>query len=139
MSKTKKTDSVMSDRGDDELLPQGEPPDETVNSADEPGVGTPAPRAARFGEGPEGKAARRERGVQGPRAGFFTRTSQFIHDVRSEMKRVSWPTANEVKNTTIITIIAVIFFAVYLFSVDWGIVLFGRLVRWLFGLMGIEV
>jgi preprotein translocase SecE subunit len=34
------------------------------------------------------------------------------------MRRVSWPTANEVKNTTIITLIAVIFFAAYLFGVD---------------------
>jgi preprotein translocase subunit SecE len=123
----------MSDRDDD--LPQGEEP-ELVSSAP---VGTPEPRGARFGEGPEGKAARRERGVQGPRAGFFTRVSQFLHDVRIEMRRVSWPSINEVKNTTIITIVAVIFFAVYLFAVDWGIVLLGRLFTWLFGLMGIEV
>ena len=34
------------------------------------------------------------------------------------MKRVSWPTFKHVKNTTIITLIAVIFFAVYLFAVD---------------------
>ena len=37
------------------------------------------------------------------------------------MKRVSWPGFNEVKNTTIITLIAVIFFAVYLFAVDQGL------------------
>jgi preprotein translocase subunit SecE len=123
----------MSDRDDD--LPQGEEP-ELVSS--DP-VGTPAPRGARFGEGPEGKPARRERGVQGPRAGFFTRVSQFFHDVRVEMRRVSWPTANEVKNTTIITIVAVIFFAVYLFAVDWSIVLLGRLFTWLLGLIGIGV
>jgi len=51
-------------------------------------------------------------------AGFFTRTAQFLRDVRAEMRRVSWPTVNEVRNTTIITLIAVIFFALYLFSVD---------------------
>ena len=34
------------------------------------------------------------------------------------MKRVSWPTLKHVQNTTIITLIAVIFFAVYLFAVD---------------------
>jgi preprotein translocase subunit SecE len=51
-------------------------------------------------------------------AGFFTRTAQFLRDVRAEMRRVSWPTANEVRNTTIITLIAVIFFALYLFGVD---------------------
>ena len=37
------------------------------------------------------------------------------------MKRVSWPTVNEVKNTTIITLVAVIFFAVYLFAIDQGL------------------
>ena len=50
--------------------------------------------------------------------GFFTRTAQFIRDTRAEMRRVSWTSANEVKNTTIITLIAVIFFALYLFGVD---------------------
>ena len=34
------------------------------------------------------------------------------------MKRVSWPSLQHVQNTTIITVIAVIFFAVYLFLVD---------------------
>jgi preprotein translocase subunit SecE len=81
-------------------------------------IGTPAPRAARFGEGAEGRGTRRERGLAGPRTGFFQRTSQFLRDTRAEMRRVSWPSANEVKNTTIITLIAVIFFAIYLFGVD---------------------
>ncbi|HYK19235.1 MAG TPA: preprotein translocase subunit SecE [Pyrinomonadaceae bacterium] len=73
------------------------------------------PRTARFGEGPEGQPARRERGhsERGP-----NRIGQFVHDVRAELKHVSWPHAKEVQNTTIITLIAVIFFAVYLFVVD---------------------
>ena len=50
--------------------------------------------------------------------GFFARTGQFIRDTRAEMRRVTWPSATEVKNTTIITLIAVIFFALYLFGVD---------------------
>ena len=81
-------------------------------------IGTPSPRAARFGEGAEGRSARRERGLAGPRTGFIQRTTQFMRDTRAEMRRVSWPTANEVKNTTIITLIAVVFFAIYLFGVD---------------------
>ena len=36
------------------------------------------------------------------------------------MKRVSWPTLVHVQNTTVITLVAVIFFAVYLFLVDLG-------------------
>ena len=78
----------------------------------------PSPRASAFGEGAEGRAARHERGLSSPRTGPFGRLSQFIRDVRGELKRVSWPTVKEVKNTTIITLIAVIFFAAYLFVVD---------------------
>jgi preprotein translocase subunit SecE len=77
------------------------------------------PRTARFGEGPEGKMARRERG-QGAQPGYLGRLIQFLHDVRAEMKRVSWPTFTHVQNTTIITLIAVVFFAIYLFLVDLG-------------------
>jgi preprotein translocase subunit SecE len=117
---SKKDDQMTSERDDSAELPLPEPPPERVSSEDVL-AGTPAPRAARFGEGPEGKAARQERGVSGARAGFFERTAQFLRDVRAEMRRVSWPTPNEVKNTTIITIVAVIFFAVYLFLVDQGL------------------
>jgi preprotein translocase SecE subunit len=37
------------------------------------------------------------------------------------MKRVSWPSLIHVRNTTLITLVAVIFFAVYLFAVDQGL------------------
>ncbi len=50
--------------------------------------------------------------------GPFGRLADFLRDVRAEMKRVSWPTAKDVKNTTIITLIAVVFFATYLYAVD---------------------
>ena len=87
---------------------------------DNPDAPIVAPRAARFGEGPEGKAARRERG-QVAQPHRPNRLVQFLHDVRAEMKRVSWPTLSHVQHQTIITVIAVIFFAVYLFLVDQGL------------------
>ena len=89
-----------------------------MDDIENPDASLPAPRAARFGEGAEGKGARRERGLSGPRVGPVGRMMQFLRDVRAEMKRVSWPSAKEVKNTTIITLVAVIFFAVYLFLID---------------------
>jgi preprotein translocase subunit SecE len=78
---------------------------------DNPDAGIVAPRT-RFGDG-DGKTARRRRGES-----LFGRIGQFVHDVRLEMKRVSWPSAKHVQNTTIITLIAVVFFAIYLFLVD---------------------
>ena len=86
---------------------------------DNPDAPMVTPRAARFGEGPEGKAARRERGHTAPSGPGLL--FQFLHDVRAEMKRVSWPTPTQVQNTTIITLIAVVFFALYLFLVDQGL------------------
>jgi preprotein translocase subunit SecE len=111
----------------------GEPTPARDSSVVKP-IGSPAPRAARFGEGAEGRGARRERGLAGPRTGFSQRTSQFLRDTRAEMRRVSWPTATEVKNTTIITLIAVVFFAIYLFGVDrvWSF-LIDHLRTWLGG------
>jgi preprotein translocase subunit SecE len=88
---------------------------------DNPEAPIVAPRAARFGEGPEGKPARRERGHTASNPRFYERWWEFLHDVRSEMRRVTWPGMKEVQNTTIITVIAVIFFAVYLFLVDQGL------------------
>lgn len=96
-------------------------PDDLPESAPETGstAGGAAPRMARYGEGPEGRPARRERGLsERPRDGFFERTGKFVRDVRAELGRTTWPSALEVRNTTIITIIAVIFFATYLFAVD---------------------
>ena len=93
-------------------------------SHDEPGdlPGTPsgaAPRMARYGEGPEGRPARRERALaEEPRDGFFDRSGKFVRDVRAELTRTTWPTAVQVRNTTIITIAAVAFFATYLFVID---------------------
>jgi len=108
-----------------------------MDDIENPDASLPAPRAARFGEGVEGKGARRERGLSGRRVGPVGRMSQFLRDVRAEMKRVSWPTVKEVKNTTIITLVAVVFFAVYLFLVDrvWAYLILGlnRLLLWMTG------
>lgn len=97
---------------------------------DNPDAPIVAPRAARFGEGPEGKVARRERGHSGQQSGPG-RLVQFVHDVRAEMKRVSWPTLVHVQNTTIITLIAVVFFAVYLWLVDLGMTYLITGLEWL--------
>ena len=42
----------------------------------------------------------------------------FYGDVKSELKKVSWPSKKEVYGTTLVVIVTVIFFGVYLFLVD---------------------
>ena len=44
---------------------------------------------------------------------------QFYGDVRSEMKKVSWPGRQEVVGTTVVVIVAVFFFGLYLGLVDY--------------------
>jgi preprotein translocase subunit SecE len=49
---------------------------------------------------------------------WLTGIRQFWHEVVLEMKKVSWPARNEVVNTTLIVVIAIFFFAFYLFLID---------------------
>ena len=106
----------------------------SVRAPEAPG-GTPPPKIERgMHPGSSGDGGGRREKHRATNAGFFSRTAQFLRDTRAEMRRVSWPTANEVKNTTIITLIAVIFFAIYLFGVDrvWAF-LIDHLRTWLGG------
>ncbi len=43
---------------------------------------------------------------------------KFLHDVRVEMRQVTWPTQHEVVTTTFVVIVAVAFFGLYFFGVD---------------------
>ena len=47
------------------------------------------------------------------------RTREFYQDVRSEMKKVSWPSRQEIIGTTVVVVGAVFFFGIYLGLVDY--------------------
>jgi preprotein translocase subunit SecE len=49
---------------------------------------------------------------------WAVRAKDFYFAVRSEMKKVSWPSRQEVTSTTLVVIIAVLFFGAYLGVVD---------------------
>lgn len=46
---------------------------------------------------------------------------QFLKEVKVELKKVTWPNRPEVIGTTIVVIIAVLIFGIYLFMVDQGL------------------
>jgi preprotein translocase subunit SecE len=50
----------------------------------------------------------------------------FYGDVKTELRKVTWPSKKEVRGTTLVVIITVFFFGVYLALVD---VVLSRLVR----------
>lgn len=51
----------------------------------------------------------------------------FVRHTREELDRTTFPSSEDVRNTTIIVIVSVLFFAVYLFVVDhaWTYILDG--------------
>jgi preprotein translocase SecE subunit len=58
---------------------------------------------------------------------------EFIRKTRGELDKTTFPPSDEVKNTTIIVIVSVIFFGIYLFAADffWNYLLEG--LSWLIG------
>jgi preprotein translocase subunit SecE len=46
---------------------------------------------------------------------------EFLHDVRVEMKQVTWPSRDDVVATTGVVIATVFFFGVFLYIVDLGV------------------
>lgn len=49
---------------------------------------------------------------------WYRRFSSFLREVRSEMKKVTWPSRREIYNTTVVVIIAMVFFGFYLYFMD---------------------
>lgn len=49
---------------------------------------------------------------------WYKRFLNFLKDVKAELKKVTWPSRTEVTSTTIVVIIATVFFGFYLFFMD---------------------
>jgi preprotein translocase subunit SecE len=52
----------------------------------------------------------------GPRK--FGELKSFFGEVKTELKKVTWPSKAEVKNTTLVVILTTIFFGFYLWGLD---------------------
>jgi preprotein translocase subunit SecE len=53
---------------------------------------------------------------------WWTKAKEFLSEVRSEMRKVSFPTKDEVVATTIVVLVTSFVFAVFLYAADWLIV-----------------
>ncbi|MCD6192454.1 MAG: preprotein translocase subunit SecE [Candidatus Aminicenantes bacterium] len=49
---------------------------------------------------------------------WYKRIIPFLKEVRAEIRKVTWPSRQEVYNTTIVVIIATFFFGFYLYFMD---------------------
>jgi len=60
----------------------------------------------------------RARSISLPPLGWPKRISTFYQDVKMEMRKTSWPNRSEVWSTTLVVLIAIVFFGFYLWGVD---------------------
>ncbi len=57
---------------------------------------------------------------------------EFLHEVRLEMKKVTWPTRPEVVGTTGVVLVIVFIFSIFLYMAD---LMFGRIITRIFGIL----
>jgi preprotein translocase subunit SecE len=46
---------------------------------------------------------------------------QFLREVKGELRKVVWPTREEVRNYSIIVLVAVVLFTAFVATLDWGL------------------
>jgi preprotein translocase subunit SecE len=49
---------------------------------------------------------------------FLGRIQQFFHDVMAEFRRVTWPSRDDVVNSTVVVLVVVFALAAFLWAVD---------------------
>lgn len=64
---------------------------------------------------------------------MLDRWKTFLREVRGEINKVTWPKRKEVRGTTIVVLITVVIFGVYLWFVD---IVMGRMLTWLYAAIG---
>jgi len=67
-------------------------------------------------------------------SGTVANTREFLHDVRVEMKQVTWPSREDVYATTWVVVATVAFFGLFLWLVDLGV---QRGVQYIFSKFGV--
>jgi preprotein translocase subunit SecE len=53
-----------------------------------------------------------------PKLSYPARIRDFYHAVKLEMAKTTWPTRTEVWSTTVVVLIAIVFFGFYLWGID---------------------
>lgn len=78
---------------------------------------------------PSGKGGGKAQQQQQQKGGFLSGPRKFTRDVRGELRRVSWPGREQLRQSTAVVLIIVLALAAYVAAWDF---LFGRLARLIF-------
>lgn len=72
-------------------------------------------------DGKKNKKASSKSDAKKTKTGFFTRIKKWFHDLRSEFKKVIWPSKKTVRNHTTVVLVTIIVFSVFLGLLDTGL------------------
>jgi preprotein translocase subunit SecE len=80
----------------------------------------------------QGRPTRGTRTATAPKRPDEPKTTfpQYLREVRAEMRKVSWPSWDEVRKYSIVVLVTVVIFTAFVFGLD---SLFGELSGWLYG------
>jgi preprotein translocase subunit SecE len=80
-----------------------------------PGSRTPAATGA------SGWRARRAAAAAGERKPLWQRVRQFLHEVRQELRKVNWPSRDQMVRFTSVTLVTSIILTLVIFALDFGL------------------
>lgn len=64
------------------------------------------------------KADKAKKAEKNPKPGFFARIGKWLRELKSELKKVQWPTASQTINNTLIVIACVIVVGIFIWVFD---------------------
>jgi preprotein translocase subunit SecE len=83
------------------------------------GEGTSAPRLAPVVKKPQ--MAAKPRAVTGAEDNFLRKSIQFLREVKTELKKVTWPSRKQAMGSTLVVIILVMIISLFLGAVDFSL------------------
>ena len=76
-------------------------------------------RGGRFGGRNGGGSGRSSGAEKGEREGRLRRMTRFLREVRAELKKVAWPSRQEVFTYTVVVLVSVTFVTLFTFALDY--------------------
>lgn len=105
---------------------QAEAAAEALKQAQGESADTEAPKKKLFGKSSQtadsAKDAKQSKAVEKKAAKPKKKRFQFLRDVKAEMKRVTWPSRQDVLRWSVVVVAALLFFGIYVAVLDNGII-----------------
>jgi len=80
----------------------------------------PAPATSKPEKPSKDKSAKEtKKNAKNAKPGFFARIGKWFREMKSELKKVQWPTAKQTINNTLIVLLCCVVVGVFIWAFDW--------------------